>query len=99
MKKNRRDKNKMTDRRLFNPKCLAIAGGGVAFWYLGPTRDSPNHLLWAAVLASAIYVGISWYDVLYDCQDKNAAGSILGGYLARFKPAINPDTGRYEGKK
>lgn len=85
----------MTDKPLFNPKCLAIAAGSVGLWYLYPTRDSPNHLLWAIVLASGIYVGISWYDVLYNCDEKNY-GSTLIGALRPFKPSVGP-SGQYDG--
>ena len=88
----------MTDKRpLFNPKCAAIAAGGVGLWYVFPTRDSTNHLLWAIVLASGIYVAISWYDVLYNCEQKSWAGGLLTDYMRRFKPSVG-ESGRYDGK-
>ena len=83
---------------VLNPKCVVISGIGVSMFYLYPTRDSPNHLLWATLLAAGIYVGIAWYDTVYDCEEKNAAGGIFTEFFQVFKPEIGSD-GRYGSTK
>ena len=80
--------------RLLNPKCVAISAVGIALYYTYPTRDSPNHLVWAAILSVGIYVGIAWYDTVYDCEDKNYAGGVLTALFRPLKPPIGAD-GRY----
>ena len=79
---------------LINPKCAAITAGGILLYYTYPTRDSPNHLLWAALLAGGIYTSIAWYDTLYDCDEKTLASSWFTLYRP-VKPPVDPVSGRY----
>ena len=72
-----------------NPKCVAISAAGIALYYTYPTRDSPNHLLWAAMLSVGIYVGIAWYDTIYDCEDKSKASEWFTLYRPLKPPVVD----------
>ena len=80
-----------------NPKCLAVSSALVGAYFILPCRcDANKARVWgtAALIASASYVGLAWYDHFYDCEDKMKSGALRPLY-APFKPPVNPRTNRY----
>jgi len=74
----------------FNTKCLVVSGVlGVGYWYL-PKQNWP--VLGGILIGS--YVGLAWYDELYDCRHKLRVGA-LTPLTKWLKPAIDPETGTY----
>lgn len=78
---------------LINPKCAYLTVLVVAMYYFYPTRTSPYHLVYATALAVATYIGLSWYDAWYDCDQKNLASKWFTLYQP-LKPAVN-ERGEY----
>ena len=76
-----------------NPKCAYVTAIAVGLYYMYPTRNDPNLLRNTAVLASGTYIGLAWYDALYDCDDKSKSSEWFQLYRP-FKPPVGAD-GRY----
>ena len=75
-----------------NPKCLYFSGAMVTAYWVLPCKYDP-HKWWAtALIASASYVGLAWYDHAYDCKDKMRAGA-LNPIFGAVKPPVR--AGRY----
>ena len=81
---------------LLNPKCLAVSAVAVGLYHTYPTRDAPGVLLNTAALASAVYIGLAWYDYKFDCDDKPLASEWFRLYRP-FKPPVGAIDGRYGG--
>jgi hypothetical protein len=82
-----------TDRPFeFNAKCVFIAiAFMIAYWYL-PSKNP--YLL--PIIFLIIYVGIAWYDYIYECKDKLYTGrGIVGIYDSAFKPQRRDDKNIY----
>lgn len=58
-----------------NPKCLAFAAFILGVYWMPHPREYTHKIVVNVILASAAYVLMAWYDVLYDCND-------------RFKPTL-----------
>ena len=80
---------------LINPKCAAVSGVAVLLYHTFPTRDMGNSLLNTALLAGGVYVGLAWYDSMFDCEQKSKASEWFTIYRP-FKPPIGQD-GTYGG--
>jgi len=70
-----------------NPKCLAFSGALVAAYMYLPCKYDRNWPVSVAVIATASYVGLAWYDYAYDCNTKMRPGaiSVVSKY---FKPPL-----------
>ena len=74
----------------FNTKCLVLSGAlGAGYWFLPPKNW---YVLGGIVVGS--YVGLAWYDELYDCRDRLRVG-VLTPFTKWMKPAIDPETQTY----
>ena len=76
----------------FNTKCLVFSGAMVTAYWTLPCRNDPNKWLATALISTASYVGLAWYDHLYDCNGKMKAGA-LAPFMKYIKPPIK--YGRY----
>ncbi len=66
-----------------NTKCLVVSGVlGLGYWYL----PKKNYLLLGGILFSS-YVGLAWYDELYNCDDRLKTG-VLTPFTWWAKPEI-----------
>ena len=75
--------------REFNKKCAVISGLAVLGYYALP----PRRLWVGAALAVATYVGVAWYDELYDCDERLVArGGLFGAVSAPLKPPVTDGT-------
>lgn len=74
-----------------NPKCLIISGALAGLYWVAPPKSG------GVVLTILIggYIGISYYDVFYNCEDKLSAETILHEPFGWLKPAVNPVTKTY----
>ena len=72
---------------LLNPKCAAVTAGALALYFVFPTRNDPNLLRNVAILSVGTYVGLAWYDALYDCEDKSKASQWFTLYRP-LKPGV-----------
>jgi hypothetical protein len=69
-----------------NPKCLVISAAVlIVYWLPHPTAFS-HRAVAAFLLATATYISIAWYDVLFDCND-HLRPTLLGWLSGPFKPA------------
>jgi len=68
-----------------NVKCLIVSLFVVIVYFL-PHPANRYHLFVAVfLLATATYISIAWYDVLYDCNDR--LGPTLFGWMSKgLKP-------------
>ena len=71
------------NRFALNPKCLFISGViGAGYWYL-PPRDV---FVLGGILV-ATYIGVAWYDELYDVSPEKRLKPGALSFLTRyFKP-------------
>lgn len=68
-----------------NPKCLVFSAFVLAVYWL-PHPDALAHrIVMAFLLATAAYILMAWYDVLYDCNDRFKP-TLLGWLSGPFKP-------------
>jgi len=68
-----------------NPKCLVFSAF-VLFVYWMPHATAYEHkVVIAFLLATAAYVLLAWYDMIYDCNDQ-LKPTILGWLSMPFKP-------------
>ena len=72
---------------VLNPKCAAMTAMAVGLYFVFPTRDDPNLLRNVAALSVGTYVGLAWYDALYDCEDKSKASEWFTLYRP-LKPGV-----------
>jgi hypothetical protein len=68
-----------------NPKCLVISAMVVFVYFLPHPYSIIHNIVMALLLATSAYIGIAWYDVIYDCNDR--LKPTLFGWLSKsFKP-------------
>jgi UDP-N-acetylmuramyl pentapeptide phosphotransferase/UDP-N-acetylglucosamine-1-phosphate transferase len=69
-----------------NPKCLVFSAFILAVYWMPHFKPLEHRIVMAFVLATAAYVFMAWYDVLFDCNDR--LGPTLLGWLSMpFKPS------------
>jgi hypothetical protein len=69
-----------------NPKCLVFSAFILAVYWMPHFKPIEHRIVMAFVIATAAYVFMAWYDVLYDANDR--LGPTLLGWLSMpFKPA------------
>ena len=72
---------------LRNVAALSMTAMAVSLHFVFPTRDDPNVLRNVAALSVGTYVGLAWYDALYDCEDKSKASEWFTLYRP-LKPGV-----------
>jgi len=68
-----------------NPKCLAFSAFVLGVYWMPHPTAYTHRVVMAFVLATAAYVLMAWYDVLYDCNDR-LRPTLLGWLSGWFKP-------------
>lgn len=68
-----------------NPKCLAFSAFVLAVYWLPHPVAYAHKVVMAFVLATAAYIMMAWYDVIYDCNDR-LRPTLLGWLSGWFKP-------------
>lgn len=76
-----------------NPKCLAFSAFVLGIYWMPHPTVYTHKVLMAFVLATAAYVLLAWYDVIYDCNDR-LRPTLLGWLSGWFKPKEYTD--KYE---
>lgn len=69
-----------------NPKCLVFSGFVLMVYWLPHPKAWSHKAIAAFLLATASYIALAWYDVLYDCNDR-LRPTLLGWLSKPFKPA------------
>jgi hypothetical protein len=68
-----------------NPKCLVFSAFVLGVYWMPHAKEYSHKVVMAFVLATAAYVLMAWYDVIYDCND-HLRPTLLGWLSAPFKP-------------
>ncbi len=68
-----------------NPKCLVFSAFVLGVYWMPHAKEFTHKVVMAFVLATAAYVLMAWYDVIYDCNDR-LRPTLLGWLSAPFKP-------------
>lgn len=68
-----------------NPKCLVFSAFVLGVYWMPHPVAYAHKVVMAFVLATAAYVIMSWYDVIYDCNDR-LRPTLLGWLSGWFKP-------------
>ena len=68
-----------------NPKCLVFAGFVLAVYWLPHPVALSHRIVVNFILATVAYIGLAWYDVIYDCNDR-LRPTLLGWISGWFKP-------------
>ena len=68
-----------------NEKCIAFAGFVLAVYFMPHQKAWQHEAVFAFILAMLAYVMMSWYDYIYDCNDK-LGPTLLGGLIGWAKP-------------
>lgn len=68
-----------------NPKCLVFSAFVLAVYWMPHPEALAHRIVMAFVLATAAYVLMAWYDVIYDCNDR-LKPTLLGWISGAFKP-------------
>jgi UDP-N-acetylmuramyl pentapeptide phosphotransferase/UDP-N-acetylglucosamine-1-phosphate transferase len=69
-----------------NPKCLVFSAFVLGVYWMPHAKEYTHKVVVAFILATAAYVIMSWYDVIYDCNDR-LKPTLLGWLSGWFKPA------------
>jgi UDP-N-acetylmuramyl pentapeptide phosphotransferase/UDP-N-acetylglucosamine-1-phosphate transferase len=69
-----------------NPKCLVFSAFMIGVYFMPHPKAFTHNLVMAFVLATAAYVLLAWYDVIYECNDR-LKPTLLGWISMPFKPA------------
>ena len=69
-----------------NPKCLVFSAFVLAVYWLPHPVALAHRIVMAFVLATAAYILMAHYDVIYDCNDR-VRPTLLGWLSGWFKPA------------
>lgn len=69
-----------------NPKCLVFSAFILAVYWMPHFKPLEHRIVMAFVLATAAYVFMAWYDVLFDCNDR-LRPTLLGWMSGAFKPS------------
>lgn len=68
-----------------NPKCLVFSAFVLAVYWMPHFKAYEHKIVMAFVLATAAYVFMAWYDVIFDCNDR-LRPTLLGWISGAFKP-------------
>lgn len=68
-----------------NPKCLVFASFVLFVYWMPHPKAYEHKIVVAFLLATAAYVLLAWYDVIYDCND-HLKPTLLGWLSMPFKP-------------
>jgi hypothetical protein len=68
-----------------NPKCLVFSAFVLAVYWMPHPVAYAHKVVMAFVLATAAYVLMAWYDVIYDCNDR-LRPTLLGWLSGWMKP-------------
>lgn len=68
-----------------NPKCLVFSAFVLFVYWMPHPKAYEHRIVMAFLLATASYVLLAWYDVIYDCND-HLKPTILGWLSMPFKP-------------
>ena len=68
-----------------NPKCLVFSAFVLAVYWMPHFKAYEHRVVMAFVLATAAYVFMAWYDVMFDCNDRFKP-TLLGWLSMPFKP-------------
>jgi len=68
-----------------NPKCLVFSAFVLFVYWMPHAKAYEHKIVVAFILATASYVLLAWYDVIYDCNDQ-LKPTLLGWLSAPFKP-------------
>lgn len=68
-----------------NPKCLVFSAFVLGVYWMPHPSAYAHKILIAFILATAAYVLMAWYDVLFDCNDR-LKPTLLGWMSGYFKP-------------
>lgn len=69
-----------------NPKCLVFSAFVLMVYWMPHFKAYEHRIVMAFVLATAAYVFMAWYDVLFDCNDRFRP-TLLGWISGPFKPS------------
>lgn len=69
-----------------NIKCLVVSGLVLLVYWLPHPKAFAHRAVAAFLLATATYISLAWYDVLYDCND-HLRPTLLGWLSMPLKPA------------
>jgi hypothetical protein len=69
-----------------NPKCLMFAAFVLFVYWMPHPKAYEHKVVVAFILATAAYVLLAWYDVIYDCND-HLKPTLLGWLSMPFKPS------------
>ena len=68
-----------------NPKCLVFSAFVLGVYWMPHAKEFTHKVVIAFILATAAYVLMAWYDVIYDCNDR-LRPTLLGWISGWFKP-------------
>lgn len=68
-----------------NPKCLVFSAFVLFVYWMPHPVAFAHKVVTAFILATAAYVLLAWYDVIYDCNDR-LKPTLLGWISGWFKP-------------
>lgn len=68
-----------------NPKCLFLSAVVIFIYWMPHPKFFTHKIVASFLLATATYIGLAWYDVLYDCND-HLKPTLLGWLSKPFKP-------------
>ena len=68
-----------------NPKCLVFSAFVLFVYWLPHPVALAHRVVAAFVLATAAYIFMAWYDVMFDCNDRFKP-TLLGWMSGWFKP-------------
>jgi UDP-N-acetylmuramyl pentapeptide phosphotransferase/UDP-N-acetylglucosamine-1-phosphate transferase len=69
-----------------NPKCLVFSGFVLMVYWLPHPKAFAHKFVAAFLLATASYILLAWYDMIYDCTDR-LRPTLLGWMSGFLKPA------------
>lgn len=68
-----------------NIKCLIFSAGVLVVYWLPHPPTLAHNFVMAFLLATAAYISLAWYDVLYECND-HLKPTLLSWFSKPFKP-------------
>jgi hypothetical protein len=68
-----------------NPKCLVFSAFVLGVYWMPHMQAYEHRIVVNFMLATAAYVFMAWYDVIYDCND-HFKPTLLGWISGPFKP-------------
>jgi hypothetical protein len=69
-----------------NPKCLVFSSFVLMVYWLPHPKAFAHKFVAAFLLATASYIALAWYDLIYDCTDQ-LRPTMLGWLSGWAKPA------------